>query len=193
MKRKENMLLDLTDEEIVRQIVTGRQHDKFSILYDRFQQKVFDKCYSLVRDRHLARELSQEIFTKAFEKLDKFRGESLFSSWLYAITYNHSIEFLRHQRKLHYPEWNNSNEIAEIVDENEKDFAIIKYNRILQIFDQIHPEEKALLLMKYQDGLPIKTIQDTLQISESAAKMRLKRAKARVLYLYKVNYDKNGC
>jgi len=190
--RKEDKLPGIEDEEIVKKIIQGNQPKLFSILYDRFQQKVNDKCYGLVKDRQLAEELSQEIFTKAFEKLDKFRGESSFSSWLYVITYNHCIEFLRHKRKLHYPEWNNNHEIAEIIDESEKDFAILKYNRMLQIFDQIHPEEKTLLLMKYQDDLPLKTIQDTLQISESAAKMRIKRAKARVLYLYKINYETNG-
>lgn len=192
MKQKEDKYPGLADEEVVKQIVTDSRPEIFSVLFDRYQQKVSDKCYSLVKDRQLAQELSQEIFIKAFEKLDKFRGESSFSSWLYVITYNHSIEFLRRQRKLHYPEWNNSNEIAEIVEESESDFAAVKYNRMLQIFDQIHPEEKTLLLMKYQDNLPIKTIQDTLQISESAAKMRIKRAKARVLYLYKINYENNG-
>lgn len=192
MKRKEDKKAEFTDEEIVQQIVSGNKPELFSVLYSRFQQKVFDKCYGLVKDRLLAQELSQEIFTKAFEKLDKFRGESSFSSWLYVITYNHSIEFLRRKRKLHYPEWNNSHEISEIVEESEKEFATVKYNRMLQIFDKIHPEEKALLLMKYQDNLPMKTILDTLQISESAAKMRIKRAKARVLYLYKINYENNG-
>jgi len=192
LKRKEDKKAEFTDEEIVQQIVSGNKPELFSVLYSRFQQKVFDKCYGLVKDRLLAQELSQEIFTKAFEKLDKFRGESSFSSWLYVITYNHSIEFLRRKRKLHYPEWNNSHEISEIVEESEKEFATVKYNRMLQIFDKIHPEEKALLLMKYQDNLPMKTILDTLQISESAAKMRIKRAKARVLYLYKINYENNG-
>lgn len=192
MKRKEDKKAEFTDEEIVQQIVSGNKPELFSVLYSRFQQKVFDKCYGLVKDRLLAQELSQEIFTKAFEKLEKFRGESSFSSWLYVITYNHSIEFLRRKRKLHYPEWNNSHEISEIVEESEKEFATVKYNRMLQIFDKIHPEEKALLLMKYQDNLPMKTILDTLQISESAAKMRIKRAKARVLYLYKINYENNG-
>jgi RNA polymerase sigma factor (sigma-70 family) len=190
LKRKEDTQAEFSDEKIVQQIVTDNKPELFSVLYGRFQQRVFDKCYGLVKDRLLAQELSQEIFTKAFEKLDKFRGESSFSSWLYAITYNHSIEFLRLKRKMHYPEWNNSHEISEIVEENEQDFASIKYNRMLQIFDKIHPEEKALLLMKYQDNLPLKTILDTLQISESAAKMRIKRAKARVLYLYKINYEK---
>lgn len=192
MKKKEDNQDELADEEILQQIVSDNKPELFSVLYSRFQQKVFDKCYGLVKDRVLAQELSQEIFTKAFEKLDKFRGESSFSSWLYVITYNHSIEFLRRKRKMHYPEWNNSNEISEIVEENEKEFATVKYNRMLQIFDQIHPEEKTLLLMKYQDNLPLKTIQETLQISESAAKMRIKRAKARVLYLYKTKYERNG-
>ena len=192
MKQKENRLPELTDEEIVKQIILDKKQDLFSVLYERYRLKVFDKCNSLIKDRDLAKELSQEIFTKAFEKLDKFRAESSFSSWLYVITYNHSIEFLRRKRKMHYPDWNNNHEISEIIDESEKDFANIKYNRMMQIFDQIHPEEKTLLLMKYQDDLPIKTIQDTLQISESAAKMRIKRAKARVLFLYKINYEKNG-
>jgi len=153
LKRKEDKKAEFTDEEIVQQIVSGNKPELFSVLYSRFQQKVFDKCYGLVKDRLLAQELSQEIFTKAFEKLDKFRGESSFSSWLYVITYNHSIEFLRRKRKLHYPEWNNSHEISEIVEESEKEFATVKYNRMLQIFDKIHPEEKALLLMKYQTSL----------------------------------------
>ncbi|HEY9114879.1 MAG TPA: RNA polymerase sigma factor [Bacteroidales bacterium] len=192
MTRKLDSLQALTDEEIVVQIVTANKRELFSILYSRFQKRVFDKCYNLVKDSQLAKELTQEIFTKAFEKIDKFRGEATFSSWIYVITYNHCIEFLRHKRKLHYPEWNGSHEIAEIVDESEKEFAKIKYDRMLQIFDQIHPEEKTLLLMKYLDNLPMKSIQETLKISESAAKMRIKRAKARVLYLYKINYENNG-
>jgi len=191
LKQKDDKFPGVTDEEIVRQIISENRQDLFSVLYDRFQQKVFDKCNGIVKDKQLARELSQEILSKAFEKLDKFRSESSFSSWLYAITYNHCIEYLRRQQKLHYPEWNNSNEIAEIVDESERDFTTMKYNRMLEIFDQIHPEEKTLLLMKYQDNLPLKTIQDTLQISESAAKMRIKRAKARVLYLYKIKFENN--
>ena len=192
LKAKEDRFKGLSDEEVVMQIIASKKSDLYSILYRRYQQKVFKKCFSLVKDRQLASELTQEIFTKAFEKLDKFRGEASFSSWLFSITYNHSIEFLRHKRQLHYPEWNNSHEIAEIIDESEKDFATLKYKRMLEIFDQIHPEEKTLLLMKYQDNFPLKVIQDTLKISESAAKMRIKRAKARVLFLYKTKYEKNG-
>jgi len=55
----------------------------------------------------------------------------------------------------------------------------------------IHPEEKALLLMKYKDDVPMKQVAVSLRISEDAAKMRLKRARTRVLYLYNQKYPGN--
>lgn len=191
-KVKRNSTQELKDEEVIKMISTSGDPDLFSVLHKRYQKKVFDKCNGLLKDRILASELTQEIFTKTFEKLSEFRGESAFSSWLYSITYNHSIDFLRHKKKLHYPDWNNKNEIPEIIDENEEDLNAIRYERVLHILDQIHPEEKTLLLMKYKDNIPIKLIEQTLQISESAAKMRIKRARARVLYLYKINYENIG-
>jgi RNA polymerase sigma-70 factor (ECF subfamily) len=59
------------------------------------------------------------------------------------------------------------------------------------VLDLIHTEEKALLLMKYQDELSLREIGEALRISESAAKMRIKRAKARLIYLYKKLYANN--
>jgi DNA-directed RNA polymerase specialized sigma24 family protein len=89
---------------------------------------------------------------------------------------------------LHYPEWNQANIIPEIIDETEEDFTDLNYNNLIKTMELIHPEEKAMLLMKYQDNISIKDICLALQVSESAAKMRLKRAKARVLYLYKEKF-----
>ena len=122
---------------------------------------------------------------KENEKLDGYKGVSSFSTWLYAITYNHCIEYLRLKKRLHYPDWNRKNERPDIVNEIEEDITNIKYDRMMNILDMIHPEEKTLLLMKYKDKAPLKLIQATLKISESAAKMLIKRAKARVSYLYK--------
>ena len=60
----------------------------------------------------------------------------------------------------------------------------LSYEKLMVIFEKIHPEEKALLLMKYQDGLSIKDIAQSLVISDDAVKMRLKRARSRVVYIY---------
>jgi RNA polymerase sigma factor (sigma-70 family) len=185
---KYDTLKSARDEEIISKIITENQVNYFEILYGRYYRKVLDKCYSLLKNHQLAKEFTEDIFSKTYEKLKTFRNISSFSSWLYSITYNHCIDYLRHKKKLHYPEWNRENEIPGIIDESGDSPDTINYDDLLVILDMIHPEEKALLTMKYQDNISLKQISESLRISEDAAKMRLKRARTRVLYLYKEKF-----
>ncbi len=185
---KYDKLAYLTDGEILNHIALGHSNDYFEVLYTRYYKKVFDKCLSLVKNKSTAKELSDEIFSKTLEKLSSFKQLSSFSSWLYSITYNHCIDYLRAKKNLHYPNWNLENQIPEIIDETEEPVYEINYENLLKILELIHPEEKALLLMKYFDNLSIKQISSALRISEDAAKMRLKRARTRVIYLYTQKY-----
>ena len=89
---------------------------------------------------------------------------------------------------MHYPNWDKENELPEIIDDTEEIIEEINYDNLKVILELIHPEEKALLLMKYKDELSMKQIGVALRISEDAAKMRLKRARARILYLYTQKY-----
>ena len=180
---KEN-LLGISDEELVRKIVSENKSKLFEELYNRYYLKVVDKCFGLVKNRDLAEDLANDIMSKTYEKLPGFKGNSRFSSWLYSITYNYTIDYLREKSKLHYPNWNTQNEIPDIPDEAEADLEQMSYENLMKILEMIHPEEKALLLMKYQDNLPGKQIAHTLRISEDAVKMRLKRARTRVIYLF---------
>jgi len=181
-----------TDEEIVLLIMNSGNQDLYEMLYSRYFKKVRDKCYSFLKDAKQAEEFSNDILTKAYEKISGFKGNSSFSSWLYSITYNHCIDYLRVKKKLHYPDWNTNNEIPEIIDESETDFEEANYENLLTILELIHPEEKVLLLMKYQDNVPIKQIAKTLRISEDAVKMRLKRARTRVIYMYQQKFNLNN-
>jgi RNA polymerase sigma-70 factor (ECF subfamily) len=181
-----------SDEEIVLIIINSGNQELFEILYLRYFKKVRDKCFSFLKDAKLSEEFANDILTKAYEKINGFKGNSSFSSWLYSITYNYCIDYLRFKKKLHYPEWNSNNEIPEIIDESETDFEEASYENLLTIFELIHPEEKVLLLMKYQDNLPIKSIAKTLRISEDAVKMRLKRARSRVVYMYNQKFNSSN-
>lgn len=179
----------LSDNELVKLIQQGEK-DQFNLLYARYSRRVFEKCYTLVKDKSTAEELVQEIFFKVYEKLSSFQYKSTFSTWLYAITYNHSIEYLRKKKKIYYPSWNLEHSLPEPVEESyDIDNEEVVYQRINTILDEVHPEEKAMLLMHYHDNIPVKMIMETFKISESAAKMRLKRARARVLYLYKQKFN----
>ena len=181
-------LSNLKDEEIIYKIRNESSTKYFEVLYNRYYSKVLDKCYSFVKNRQEAEGLAEDIFSKVFEKLPSFKQLSSFSSWLYSVTYNHCIDFLREKKKLHYPSWNRENEIPEIIDDSEEIIEEIDYDKVIAIMELIHPEEKALLLMKYKEDLSMKQIGVALRISEDAAKMRLKRARARVLYLYTQKY-----
>ncbi len=181
-----------SDEEIVMLIINSGNKELFELLYLRYFKKVRDKCFSFLKDSNLSEEFANDILTKAYEKIHGFKGNSSFSSWIYSITYNYCIDYLRLKKKLHYPEWNSNNELPEIIDEAEADFEEVNYENLLTIFELIHPEEKVLLLMKYQDNLPIKQIAKTLRISEDAVKMRLKRARSRVIYMYNQKFNANN-
>ena len=182
---------EISDEDLVRQIVDEKRSELFEILYYRYYLKVVDKCHSFIKNRGLAEDFANDILSKAYEKLPGFKGNARFSSWLYSITYNYSIDYLRKKKKLHYPNWNTENEIPDIPDESETDLENMSYENLLRILEMIHPEEKALLLMKYQDNLPGKQIAETLRISDDAVKMRLKRARTRVIYLFQKEFQKD--
>ena len=174
----------LTDEEIIDKILVEKKNELYELLYDRYFAKVRDKCHSFFKNKAQSEEFANDILSKVYEKLDGFQGKSSFSSWLYSISYNSIIDFLRKKKQLHYPNWNQENELPEIIDESDANISEISYDNLMMILDLIHPEEKALLLMKYLDALSLKTIGTSLSISEDAVKMRLKRARSRVAYLY---------
>ena len=178
----------LKDEELIYKIRNEDSSKYFEPLYARYYSKVLDNCYSFVKNRPEAEELAEDIFSKVFEKLSSFKQLSSFSSWLFSVTYNHCIDYLREKKKMHYPNWDRENEIPEIIDESDEFLEDVNYDKLLTILEDIHPEEKALLFMKYREDLSMKQIGDSLRISEDAAKMRLKRARARVLYLYTQKY-----
>lgn len=171
-------------------------NDIFDLIYKNFSNKVYFKCFSLTKDKETAKELTQEIFIKVFEHLKEFKGISSLSTWIYSITYNHCIEYFRKNKKIHSSDYNNENEIYEIIDDEEEyiENKIIEENeidKINRILDLLNPEEKALILMKYQDNIPIKEIEKVLKLSESAIKMRLKRTKSKIIYLYNKLYKEN--
>jgi len=188
---KQDSSNSLSDDEIIRKILDDGLSDYFKVLYRKYYPKVLDKCYSIVKSKNLAEEMTEDILSNTYEKLSSFKNISSFSSWLYSITYNYCIDYLRKKNKLHYSRWSRENEIPEIPDETEENIENISYDKLMLILDQIHPEEKALLLMKYEDDMPIKQISAALRISDDAAKMRLKRARTRVLYLYNQKYMKD--
>lgn len=176
----------LSDEELVAQINASSNTLLFSTLYDRYSKKVYNKCYSFSTNEDEAQDLAQDVFLKLFTKLNTFKGEAKFSTWLYSFTYNFCVNYKNRDkgRKM--------NDLSDSIDDHdyylnamedidEEELFEMQASKLEKALDRINPEDKAILLLKYQDEISVKEIQKALNIGESAIKMRLKRARIKVV------------
>lgn len=181
------MLNNISDEDLVKTIVKTNDTLLFEILYDRYSLMVYNKCLGFSKDEDEAKDLTQDVFLKLFVKLASFKGKSKFSTWLYAFTYNHCVNYVTRNTQKKIQRESIDIEIAETVEDGEFElynFHDMKVEKLKKALELIAPEEKMILLLKYQDHLSIKEIENVLSISESAVKMRLKRAKDKLINVY---------
>ncbi|WP_291869489.1 RNA polymerase sigma factor [Maribacter sp.] len=177
----------ISDEELVKKIVAKKDSMLFGVLYDRYAPLVYNKCYGFAKSKDEANDLTQDVFLMLFVKLSTFKGRSKFSTWLYSFTYNFCVNYVNRDkgRKIsdNASDINDSeNKIpVEVTDENLYDLQVVKLKKAMELID---PEDKSLLLLKYQDGVSIKELEELLNIGSSAVKMRLKRAKAKIVEIY---------
>jgi len=182
---KGSRLSQKTDSELIQLYLKTQRTDYFSLLYKRYSSKIYSKCISLLKNEALAQDATQEIFTKIFLNLSKFSERSKFSTWVYSITYNFCIDFLRKKKKeknLFSDEIENAPDI--VVEVPDTALLEMEVKRLKQVLEVIPPGDKAILMMKYQDEMSIKEIAHTLDKSESAIKMKIKRAKHKAQKVY---------
>jgi len=181
----------MSDFELIDSILETQNEKCVETLYDRYSNKIYRKCLTFVKETNLAEDLTHDIFIKSLLNLSKFNKKSQFSTWLYSITYNYCIDYLRKSKKQNYISYNIEDKIAQDVAYEETDDLInIETSRMFKLLDMIRSDEKLILITKYQDGLSIKEIAKMLEITESAVKMRLKRAKEKMKNLYNQIYNK---
>ncbi len=142
----------------------------------------------MLKDEARAQDAVQDIFAKLFLNLHKFNKKARLSTWIYAITYNHCIDQIRRHHKDIIQFGDNVEDpdpIAEDVQEvHDKVLLEMELDRLEAVLDAIPPDDKVILLMKYQDGMQIKEIAEALDKTESAVKMKIKRAKAKAHKAY---------
>ncbi len=179
----------LSDEALVVHINKTKSTVVFAILYDRYSQKVYNKCYSFSKNLEEAQDLTQDVFLKVFIALGSFKGTSKFSTWLYALTYNYCANYVTRDigKKLDKASDNIGDHEYHLQSEDDIEDAELfkmKVSKLEAALERIDIEDKTILLLKYQDDVSIKELQTVLNIGESAVKMRLKRAKVKLIEAY---------
>lgn len=181
-----------SDEYLIEEFNKNHKNIYFDLLYERYKNKVYGKCLSMLNDVEISQDAMQEIFIKVLLSIGNFKNDSRFSTWLYSITYNYCIDVIRRGGKLAFENLTDNKEANAIYDENEDEYQKlfeIKVERLENILEKIPTSDKSILLMKYQGDLSIKQISEIFGKSESAIKMKIKRAKEKSLIKYEEIYN----
>lgn len=183
-------LKEFTDLELIAAVLQTGDNEYFGELYDRYSDKVYGKCILMVKDLNLAQDLTQDILVKAFTKLNTFKGNSSFSTWLYQVTYTHCIDYIRKNKRI-FKEELQEDKIEDVSEDDydaegvhEKVLLEMKIQYVQEILNEMKAEERSLILMKYQDNMSIAELAEMMNASESAIKMKLKRTRDKIRKRY---------
>lgn len=182
--------IEYTDSELIALYLEEQDSVYFTKLYKRYGGKVFAKCISMLADDGLARDATQDIFIKILLNLSKFSEQSSFSTWIYSITYNYCIDLIRKKKKMPLLFTEDVGKVSkeQVVEIPDSVLLEMKQERLEAVLDQLLPGDKAILLMKYIDDLPIKDIGAILGKTESAIKMQIMRAKQKAQMIHNELY-----
>lgn len=171
------------DEILVQQ---SRQGDKeaFAALMERYQDKIYNLTYRLVSNPDDASDLTQEAFYRALLRINSFRGESGFATWLYRIATNACYDHLRAKKDRHVISLDNTdpdNLSLELPDKAPGPAEICMSRAVLERLQEVMGtlpiEQRTILILREVQGLSYEEIAQVLQCSLGTVKSRLSRSR----------------
>jgi RNA polymerase sigma-70 factor (ECF subfamily) len=192
-----SMLPPTDEKELVERFQNGEK-DVFNELVIKYQGKIYNLVYKYVSNSETARDLSQEIFIKAFRALPRFKRQSAFYSWLYRIAINLCIDFIRQQKRgqtLSFEDLTTGgNDEMVFNDASPLPPDQIEAKELGHIIgkavEQLPPKQQRVFNLRYHHGLQLKEIATQLDRSEGTIKAHLHHAHKRLQTLL-IPYLKN--
>ena len=176
--------MEVTDAAAVALVRAG-DCDAFRLLVERHSRKLFRLAYRLTGNNDDAEDIVQETFLRAYRSLDQFDERAVFTSWLYRIATNYSLDVLRNRK--HKQVVSLSVAGAEAVDATEwvasntpgperVAFSGQMQERIAEALDQLTPHERTAFTLRHFEGHTTEEIGVALKIGANAAKQVVFRA-----------------
>jgi RNA polymerase sigma-70 factor (ECF subfamily) len=144
---------------------------------------VLATCVAMVRDRAVAEDITQDVFSDAFRALGTFRGDSSPRTWLLSIARNRCIDYLRAHKR---DPWGGAlDESAPDPDEHPDQGALgsewfADRSVVLRALDALAEAERALVVLRFKNGLEYDELAEVFGLREGTVRMRVSRALARM-------------
>ncbi len=171
--------LSLTEQEWADKARNGDER-AFRRLYDANVDRIYRLMYRMAGEEHLARDFTQEAFLRAFQKLDQFRGDSAFSTWLHSIAVSVALNGLRKVDRRRKRE-RALDDVAEVLPgKAAPGLEPGVRERIEEAVDGLPDIYRTVFLMHDLEGYPHGEIAASLGVAEGTSKARLSRARAKL-------------
>ena len=169
----------------IKRILEG-ETSLFSYFLERYSRSIHSLIARIIPSREDAEELTQDTFVKAFRKLNTFKGDCSFSTWLFRIGYNTAISATR-KRKIVFPVIDDS--LLENISDEEVDMVFgdeedeVRLQKLEAAMTKLTVEEKTLITLYYTEDKPVSEIAFMLELTTDNVKVRLFRVRKKLYVL----------
>ncbi|MEA4975858.1 MAG: RNA polymerase sigma factor [Paludibacter sp.] len=175
----------MTEKEIIHNIRNG-DVQAFRLLLEQHQQMVFRTVMGFVHIKEDAEDLTQEVFINAYQSLSHYQEKAAFSTWLYRIAVNTSLNFIQKNRV---------KKLIDFMEEkmqtlfNQRDYSVNPEEQFIgdetdflirRAIDQLPEKQRTAFILSKYNELPQKKIAEIMQLSEGAVEQHMQRAKIKL-------------
>jgi RNA polymerase sigma-70 factor, ECF subfamily len=179
------------DRELVRR-AQAEDQEAYEELVRRHQHRVFAVAGGILRRREDVEDIAQQVFVKAYFSLKRFDQRAAFSTWLYRITVNECWDLLRKKkvRPLVYESDLSEEQARQIVSSEAKGSTgpdiserLEARQRVERLLEGLDERDRLMLVLKEVEGFSIEEIAEVLELNANTVKVRLFRARRRIVSL----------
>lgn len=171
------------DDQLLIKAIQNGDTKAYAILVNRYKNLVYTLALRMLKHREEAEEVAQDSFVKIFRSLDKFKGDSKFSTWIYRVTYNTCLDRIKKNKK-----YINNVTIDEFTFnklgtmDNALDHLIKEEKHLLikKCINQLPEKSSALLTLFYFEELSLDEIAKIINIEANTVKVKLFRARKKL-------------
>jgi len=176
--------MEISDAAVVARVLAG-DRDAFRLLVERHTRSIYGVAYRMTGNQQDAEEILQETFLRAYKSLHRFELRSSFSTWLYRIAVNRSLDFLKAKKMTDAyqitdnPQSGEEHEIQIPATDPGPDRLLLSAEarqKIAKAIGLLSPAERVAFTMRHMEGKSIEEISKALNVRTSAAKNSIFRA-----------------
>ena len=166
------------DRQLV-ETTRGGDPDAFEVLVRRKTSKVYSLCYRIIGNSEDAKDISQLVFIKLWENLEKYDPQYAFDTWLYRMVTNVAIDFMRNKQSRENAVNSNLRLVRTSFDAEQG--VIVQHKEIENVFNEVSanlsPKQKTIFIMNQMEDMPSSEIAKVLGCRESTVRNHLFNAR----------------